>query len=136
MAASTSARDSKHMRATTAFIVETLALLAVLVVSIAVFTLLFSRATTTADQSSRLCRAVVVAENAAEEFSADPVAVTGGETVAAGAATSGEDGFAVSCEVTADERDSGTLFRAHIEVSDDAGVAYELDTARFVSEVK
>lgn len=136
MAASSATNDSKRMRGTTAFIVETLALLAVLVISIAVFTQLFSRATTTADQSARVCRAVSVAEDAAEEFSADPVAIAAGKTVGSGVSSQGEDGFEVSCNVTEDKHDAGTLYRAHIEVSDDAGVAYELNSARYVSEVK
>ncbi len=136
MANASSADSSRRIRSTTAFVVETLVLLVVLVASMAVFTQLLSRATSTADQSERLCRAVSVAESAAEEFSADPVAVEAGKSVGAGVATKGRDGFDVTCKVSEDERGSGTLYRAHIVVSDENGTVYELDTSRYVSGVE
>lgn len=136
MASASPASDSKRMRSTTAFIVETLVLLVALVLSMAVFTQLFSRASSTANESARLCRAVTVAEDAAEEFSADPAAIAAGKKVGAGVAQEGEDGFEVSCEVTEDKRDTGSVYRAHIAVADDDGTVYELDTSRYVSEVE
>lgn len=129
-------QKSGRMRSTTAYIIEALALLAVLVASMAVFTQLFAASTETANESSRLCRAVSVAENAAEEFSADPSAVAGGESTGLGTANGTSDGFTVRTKVTQDKQEAGTLWHAHITVSDDAGVAYKLDTQRYVSEAR
>ncbi len=136
MAATSPTNDTKRMRSTTAFIVETLALLAVLVISMAVFTQLFSRAASTANESARLCQAVNVAEDVAEEFSANPTAVAAGKKVGNGVAIDGSNGFTVSCDVDTETRGAGTLYQAHIEVSDQEGVAYELNTSRYVSEVE
>ena len=128
--------DTRRMRSTTAFIIEALALLLVLIVSMAVFTQLFARSTAAADQSARICKAVNVAEDVAEEFSADPAAVAAGKTVGAGVAKDGRDGFDVSCDVNQDATGAGTLWKAHIKVSDDEGTAFELDTSRYVSEAR
>lgn len=136
MASASSQNDSRRIRSTTAFVVETLTLLVVLVVSMAVFTQMFSRATASADQSTRICHAVNVAEDAAEEFSADPVAVAAGNKVGSGVAKNGRDGFKVACNVSEDATAAGTLYTAHIKVSDRDGKAYELTTTRYVSGVK
>ena len=128
--------DSRRIRSTTAFVVETLVLLVVLAASIGIFTQLFSRATAAADQSTRLCQAVNVAEDAAEEFSADPARVAAGEKVGDGVAVKGRHGYKVSCKISQDKRSAGTLWRAHITVSDSQGKLYSLDTSRYVSEVK
>lgn len=136
MAASSTASGSKRIRSTTAFVVETLVLLAVLAASMAVFTQMFSRAAENANQSARVCQAVNVAKDAAEEFSCDPAAVAAGEKVGAGVAASGRDGYEVACDVTEESTETGTMYRAHIEVSDSEGVAYKLDTARYVSGVE
>lgn len=128
--------DSRRIRSTTAFVVETLVLLVVLAASIGVFTQLFSRATAAADQSTRLCQAVNVAEDAAEEFSADPARVAAGEKVGDGVAIKGRHGYKVSCKISQDKRSAGTLWRARITVSDSQGKLYSLDTSRYVSEVK
>lgn len=128
--------DSRRIRSTTAFVVETLVLLVVLAASIGIFTQLFSRATAAADQSTQLCQAVNVAEDAAEEFSADPARVAAGEKVGDGVAVKGRHGYKVSCKISQDKRSAGTLWRAHITVSDSQGKLYSLDTSRYVSEVK
>ena len=128
--------DSRRIRSTTAFVVATLVLLVVLAASICIFTQLFSRATAAADQSTQLCQAVNVAEDAAEEFSADPARVAAGEKVGDGVAVKGRHGYKVSCKISQDKRSAGTLWRAHITVSDSQGKLYSLDTSRYVSEVK
>ena len=128
--------DSRRIRSTTAFVVETLVLLIVLAASIGIFTQLFSRATAAADQSTRLCQAVNVAEDAAEEFSADPARVSAGEKVGDGVAVEGRKGYKVSLKTTQDKRSAGTLWHAHITVSDARGKVYSLNTSRYVSEVK
>lgn len=57
--------DSRHIKSTTAFVVETLILLVALVSSMGVLTQLFSQSIAASQQSERLCQAVSVAENAA-----------------------------------------------------------------------
>lgn len=128
--------DSRRIRSTTAFVVETLVLLVVLAASIGIFTQMFSRATATSDQSARLCQAVNVAEDAAEEFSADPVAVSQGKTVGHGVTVKGRNGYKVHCKTSQDKQGAGTLWRAHITVSDSQGKIYSLDTSRYISEVR
>ena len=128
--------DSQHIKSTTAFVVETLILLVALVSSTGVLTQLFSRSIAASQQSERLCQAVNVAENAAEEFAADPAGVAAGKKVGRGVALKGRDGYRVSCETAQVERSAGTLWRAHITVSDSQGKVYSLDTSRYVSEVR
>lgn len=128
--------DSRRIRSTTAFVVETLILLIVLAASIGIFTQLFSRAAAASDQSARLCQAVNVAEDAAEEFSADPAGVAAGNKVGDGVVVKGRNGYKVSCKTTQDKRSAGTLWHAHITVSDSQGKVYSLNTSRYVSEVK
>ena len=128
--------DSRRIRSTTAFVVETLILLIVLAASIGIFTQLFSRAAAASDQSARLCQAVNVAEDAVEEFSADPAGVAAGNKVGDGVAVKGRNGYKVSCKTTQDKRSARTLWHAHITVSDSQGKVYSLNTSRYVSEVK
>lgn len=128
--------DSRHIKSTTAFVVETLILLVALVSSTGVLTQLFSRSIAASQQSERLCQAVNVAENAAEEFAADPAGVAAGKKVGRGVALKGRDGYRVSCETAQVERSAGTLWRVHITVSDSQGKVYSLDTSRYVSEVR
>ncbi len=128
--------DSRHIKSTTAFVVETLILLVALVSSMGVLTQLFSRSIAASQQSERLCQAVNVAENAAEEFAADPAGVAAGKKVGRGVALKGRGGYKVSCETAQVKRSAGTLWRAHITVSDSQGKVYSLDTSRYVSEVR
>ena len=118
----------------TAFMIEALVLLFVLVASLAVFTSLFAYAANSSQQAKRISSASVVAQNAAEEFSADPAAVNDGQSLGTGAAQ-GADAFEVSCKVSAQGQGNGTLYSAHITVSDAQGEAYALDTVRYVEGV-
>jgi Tfp pilus assembly protein PilV len=115
----------------TAFMIEALVLLFVLVASLAVFTTLFAQSATNAHQAKRISEASVVAQNAAEEFSANPVAVADDTTVGKGA-TQGTDTYTVHCNVSNEPSTSGTLYTAHITVDDEQGEAYSLDATRFV----
>ena len=128
--------DSRHIKSTTAFVVETLILLVALVSSMGVLTQLFSRSIAVSQQSDRLCQAVDVAENAAEEFACDPAGVAAGKKVGRGVALKGCGGYKVSCETEQVKRSAGTLWRAHITVSDSQGKIYALDTSHYVSEVR
>lgn len=119
--------------ANTAFLVESMVLLFFLVAALAVFTQVFASSVSNSAEANRLSAATEVAQNAAEEFSANPVAVAQNRAVGAGIASDGANGFSVNCDVTSENNDAGTLYSAHIEVSDDEGVAYELDAASFVA---
>lgn len=130
------ARQHGGGRSAASFVVEALVLLVFLAACMAVFTQLFSGSATLAKQSERLSDAVMVAKDAAEEFSSAPEAVASGKPVGLTVIANGKGSFDVSCDVTTDETDAGTLYRAHISVSDSQGVAYELDATRYVSEVE
>lgn len=119
----------------TAFLVEALILLVVLIASMAVFTTLFSYSATRSADAGRLSSAAAIAQNAAEEFSSNPQAVAKHRYVGEGEAKNGGDGFTVTCDVVESAQGAGTLYTAHIEVSDDQGEAYALDASRYVSEV-
>lgn len=130
------AHPRRSGRSAASFVVEALVLLVFLAACMAVFTQLFSGAATLAKSSERLSDAVMVAKDAAEEFSSAPAAVESGQPVGLTVIENGKDGFDVACDVTSDKTDAGTLYRAHITVSDSQGVAYELDATRYVSEVE
>lgn len=134
-----------------AFVVESLLLLAALIAAMAVFTQLFAGSLTQANQSKREVNAIMVAQNTAERFCADPLsagAKQGADGTGVGVSSDGEtsssttntvtqqdEGFTVMCSVTTDTREAGTMYEAHITVSDESGVAYELDSSHYVSEV-
>lgn len=128
-----------------AFVVESLLLLAALIAAMAVFTQLFAGSLSQANESKREVNAVMVAQNTAERFCADPAsaaagassrgALSGDEKASTSTVTQDGEDFTVTCEVSSSERKAGTMYQAHIIVSDDAGIAYELDTTRYVSEV-
>ncbi|MDO4854297.1 MAG: hypothetical protein Q4A43_02600 [Coriobacteriia bacterium] len=128
----TSPQQGKASWTSTAFMVEAIVLLFFLIASMAVFTQLFGLATTTSTEAARLASATTLAQNAAEEFSADPASVAKGSQVGLGAATSTSGNFKVSCDVNKKKKGTGILYSAHIVVSDDNGEAYSLDAERFV----
>ncbi len=115
----------------TAFMIEALVLLFVLVASLAVFTSLFAYSANSAQQAQRIADATALAQNSAEGFSANPAAVESGKGTGM-AATQGANGYAVSCEVAAEPQATGTFYTAHITVSDSQGEACALDVARYV----
>lgn len=133
--------DASKTKMNTAFLIEALVLMAVLIASMAVFTQLFTYSAVAAHQAEELTRATLLAQNAAEEFSSDPAAVAAGKTVGQGAAgnvsaVDGSDGLTVSCDVDSDAQGRGTLYTAHITVSDDSGEVYALDASRYESGVR
>lgn len=74
--------DASKTKVNTAFLIEALVLMAVLIASMAVFTQLFTHSAVAAHQAEDLTRATLLAQNAAEEFSSDPAAVAAGKTSA------------------------------------------------------
>ena len=124
------ARPSKA-RSGTAFLVESLVLLFFLAATLAIFTNIFASSLESSANASRLSAATEVAQNAAEEFSANPQAVANGQVIGAGVAKNGTESFDVDCTVTAEKQGGGTLYTANIVVSDAQGVAYTLTTNRF-----
>ncbi len=107
-----------------AFLVEALVVLAFLMTSLAVFVQLFSSAQIKGLHSERLSRAVILATNTAEEFSAHPTTIEESTT---------EDGLTIVCDVDDEKRDAGTLYNATITVRDGEEDVYTLHTARYVS---
>lgn len=117
-----------------AFLVEALVLLVFLVASLSILVALFVQARTEADEGERLSQAVQLAQNAAEEFAADPVGV-GSQGLAI------EDGGLVATVRVGEEaHESGSLLNATVTVVDEEGGGsieageeiYRLDTARYV----
>ena len=111
-----------------AVVVEALTLLLALVVSLTILTQLFASAALRARDGQRLAAAVACATNAAERFAADPAHAEG---------EAREGDLTVSCAVSTEPTDCGTLYRALIRVSphDSEDVVFELVTARYVREV-
>ncbi len=128
----TSSQRGKNSWTSTAFMVEAIVLLFFLIASMAVFTQLFGLATASSTEATRLANASTIAQNAAEEFSADPASVAKGTRVGLGAAAGSSSKFNVTCNVSKKKKGTGILYSAHIVVSDDNGEAYTLDANRFV----
>ena len=116
-------RDERNPRSGTSLLIEAMVLLAFLTASLAVCAGLFASALAGSRQADRLDRAVTVATDTAERFSADPTGI---------AESSQRNGFDVSCAVTPDQEGSGTLYSATITVSEGGDQVYQLVTARYV----
>lgn len=108
-----------------AFIVESVLLLLFLVASLAVLTQVFSSSLSRSVESRTLDAATIAASSIAEHFAADPASVE--EETQLG-------DLKVTCEVTDEPREDGTMHYAHISVYDmsESGAdskVYELDTS-------
>ena len=115
-------------RGSRAFIVEALVLFVFLVITLAIVSQLFFASANQAQKSLELERAITVAANAAERFSANPTSAEISEA--------GQDGLTVRCTITPQFTTSGTLYEATITVSNEYEDIYTLTTARYVSEVR
>ncbi|MDD6650948.1 MAG: hypothetical protein PUE49_01955 [Eggerthellales bacterium] len=109
-----------------ALLTEALILLAFLVGCLAVFFNLLASAGVMGKESTQLTEAVALASNVAEEFAADPTSVRQSQEL---------EGYQITCTATPSKTEGGTLYDAHITVYDGDDIIYELDTARYVSEV-
>lgn len=113
----------------TAFLVESLVLLFFLIACLAVFTQMFAHSWQASSDASRLSAACVVAQNAAEDFEANPQGVQNGAfdvNDANGAS------FCVSRTVESEAAAAGIIYTAHISVSDDTGEVYSLEAQRYM----
>ena len=131
-------RPGRPLWSGTAFLVEALLLLVFLAASLAVFAQLFAMAADKTAESDRLSRAVAAADNAAEQFAANPHAVSAVKEV---------DDLVVVCDVVDEPHDGGTLHKATITVyerntADSTGSVstgdsvFSVSTARYESEVE
>ncbi|MGN0035337.1 MAG: hypothetical protein ACI364_06390 [Coriobacteriales bacterium] len=118
-------RHERRRFSSTAQMVETTVMLLVVVFSLAVVTSLLAGAVNQSRAGRQIEAATRVATNVAESFSANPASVPASQT---------QDAFTVTCAVTPEVHQDGTLYRAHILVTDDADdEVYELDTSRYVA---
>ena len=126
-APSKSTRTTRTSWTSIAFIVESILLLVFLVGSLAVLTQVFTLSLNRSVESRTLDAATIAASTIAEHFAADPSDVV--DEVQLG-------DLRVTCQVTEEPHDNGTLYSAHIEVYDltgssGGGPVYSLDTARY-----
>jgi hypothetical protein len=115
-------RSPRHVD--TGFMIEVLALLAMLLVCIAVLMQLLAASDARSKAGASLSQAVGMATSVAEEFSASPTTVS--------PVTSDGD-LSASCDVTSERTGAGLLYHATITVTDaDGAQVYTLQTARYV----
>ena len=112
----------------TAFLVESLVLLFFLIACLAVFTQMFAHSWQASSDASKLSAACVVAQNAAEEFEANPQAAQN-DTIDVSDASG--TSFHVSRTVESKATATGTMYTVHIAVSDDTGEVYSLEAQRY-----
>lgn len=113
----------------TAFLVESLVLLFFLIACLAVFTQMFAHSWQASSDASKLSAACVVAQNAAEEFEANPQAAQN-DTIDVSDASG--TSFRVSRTVESEAVGAGTMYTVHIAVSDDTGEVYSLEAQRYM----
>lgn len=116
-------RTTRVVGSTKSFLIEALVVLALLMSCLAVFAKLFTSAYLEGQAANQLSGAVLVAQNCAEEFSANPLAVS---------PTSEQGDYVVSCTTTEQSHAQGTLFQATIVVSLKGEEVYSLTTSRYV----
>lgn len=106
------------------YLVEALLLLACLLVMACVVMVLFARSLEAGVQTQREQQAIVLAQNTAERFAADPLSVP---------YQTDEGEYQVLCIVSTFPRSNGTWYDAHVAVMCAGEEAFSLDTARYVS---
>lgn len=109
-----------------AFIVEALLLLVFLTGSLAVLMNLNAESDRIGRESAHLMNALVMASNSAEEFAADPAAMTGAQTLDAEDTDANlryEGDLVLVRDVTAEPTEAGVMYRAVITVWDQDAVS-------------
>ena len=118
-----SSRHTNTSERNAGFLMEALLLLAFLIVALAIFAQLFAHASRMGERSRELNRAVLMATSAAEQFSADPTSAPDGIE---------GDGLSLSCAVSPEPAENGTLYRATIRVTNESGEeVYSLVSAKY-----
>ena len=116
----------------TAFLVESLVLLFFLIACLAVFTQMFAHSWQASSDASKLSAACVVAQNAAEEFEANPQAVQNDTIDVSDVSDASGTSFRVSRSVESEATAAGTMYTVHIAVSDAMGEVYSLEAQRYM----
>lgn len=132
-------RKPRSSWSSVAFIVESILLLVFLVASLAVLTQVFATSLTHSVESRTLDASTIAATSVAERFAADPEGVQ--ERTQMG-------DLVVMCDVTAEQRNGGTMYYATIAVHDGSGAGagagtgadagepiYTIQTSRYESGV-
>ncbi len=118
-------RSTGHRGA--AFLIEALVVLALLMASLAIFVQLFAKSQIKGLEANQLSQAVLIANDYAEEFSANPAGISDHKET---------DDLIATCKVQKSTHEAGTLYEATIEVSDGSKTVYTLETARYVSDTE
>ena len=116
----------------TAFLVESLVLLFFLIACLAVFTQMFAHSWQASSDASKLSAACVVAQNAAEEFEANPQAAQNDTIDVNDVNDASGTNFHVSRTIESEATATGTMYTVHIAVSDDTGEVYSLEAQRYM----
>lgn len=90
---------------------------------------MFAHSWQASSDASKLSAACVVAQNAAEEFEANPQAVQN-DTIDVSDASGAS--FHINRSVESEATATGTMYTVHIAVSDDTGEVYSLEAQRYM----
>lgn len=116
------ARTEARTRST--YLVEALLILVCLLIVASVVMVVFSYALQREEQTQQEQEAIVLAQNAAERFAADPTSVPN-HTM--------QDAYDIYCETSAEDRGVGVHYTAHVSVAAEGEELFALDTSRYVS---
>ena len=90
---------------------------------------MFAHSWQASSDASKLSAACVVAQNAAEEFEANPQAAQN-DTIDVNDASG--TSFHINRSVESEATATGTMYTVHIAVSDDTGEVYSLEAQRYM----
>lgn len=120
---STSERSRTVTKVRSTFMVEALLLLACVIILLAVTVVLFAFANQTSTKAQRMQESADIAQNAAEQFAANPA----GMPVALDAGD-----YMVRCDIDEEETESGLLYNANVIVTYDAEEMCSLQVSKYV----
>lgn len=120
---STSDRSRSVSKTRSTFLVEALLLLACVIILLAVTVVLFAFASQTSTKAQRMQESADIAQNAAEQFAANPakmpVALDAGD-------------YMVRCDIDEEETETGLLYNANVIVTYDAEEMCSLQVSKYV----
>lgn len=120
---STSKRSRLTSKVRSTFMVEALLLLACVIILLAVTVVLFAFASENATKAQRIQESADIAQNAAEQFAADPAQMPVALDV---------DNYRVRCDIDEEETESGLLYNANIIVIHDDEEMCSLRVSKYV----